>query len=311
MLAYLTFFLIFLGLIIYNLILIIPMRCIGVIERLGKFRAVLEPGLHFLIPFVDRIAYKHETREQCLNIPDQSCISRDNIQVDVDGLLYIKVMDPYKASYGIEDYLVAAINLAQTTVRSEVGKLRLSETFSEREQLNETIVKEIDNASEPWGIKVLRYEVMNIIPSRNVVETLEKQMEAERTKRADITLANAERDSTINLSEGERQEAINLSEGERQRRINEAKGRASEIGILAEATSAGSKLIADAIGKPFGQEAANLRLVEQYVSRLSDLLQEAEVSLVPNEMAHMQSFFAGMDQVAQSINEPFTRGKKP
>ena len=220
-------------------------------------------------------------------------------------------MDPYKASYGIEDYLVAAINLAQTTVRSEVGKLRLSETFSEREQLNETIVKEIDNASEPWGIKVLRYEVMNIIPSRNVVETLEKQMEAERTKRADITLANAERDSTINLSEGERQEAINLSEGERQRRINEAKGRASEIGILAEATSAGSKLIADAIGKPFGQEAANLRLVEQYVSRLSDLLQEAEVSLVPNEMAHMQSFFAGMDQVAQSINEPFTRGKKP
>ena len=311
MLAYLTFFLIFLGLIIYNLILIIPMRCIGVIERLGKFRAVLEPGLHFLIPFVDRIAYKHETREQCLNIPDQSCISRDNIQVDVDGLLYIKVMDPYKASYGIEDYLVAAINLAQTTVRSEVGKLRLSETFSEREQLNETIVKEIDNASEPWGIKVLRYEVMNIIPSRNVVETLEKQMEAERTKRADITLANAERDSTINLSEGERQEAINLSEGERQRRINEAKGRASEIAILAEATSAGSKLIADAIGKPFGQEAANLRLVEQYVSRLSDLLQEAEVSLVPNEMAHMQSFFAGMDQVAQSINEPFTRGKKP
>ena len=311
MLAYLTFFLIFLGLIIYNLILIIPMRCIGVIERLGKFRAVLEPGLHFLIPFVDRIAYKHETREQCLNIPDQSCISRDNIQVDVDGLLYIKVMDPYKASYGIEDYLIAAINLAQTTVRSEVGKLRLSETFSEREQLNETIVKEIDNASEPWGIKVLRYEVMNIIPSRNVVETLEKQMEAERTKRADITLANAERDSTINLSEGERQEAINLSEGERQRRINEAKGRASEIGILAEATSAGSKLIADAIGKPFGQEAANLRLVEQYVSRLSDLLQEAEVSLVPNEMAHMQSFFAGMDQVAQSINEPFTRGKKP
>ena len=311
MLAYLTFFLIFLGFIIYNLILIIPMRCIGVIERLGKFRAVLEPGLHFLIPFVDRIVYKHETREQCLNIPDQSCISRDNIQVDVDGLLYIKVMDPYKASYGIEDYLVAAINLAQTTVRSEVGKLRLSETFSEREQLNETIVKEIDNASEPWGIKVLRYEVMNIIPSRNVVETLEKQMEAERTKRADITLANAERDSTINLSEGERQEAINLSEGERQRRINEAKGRASEIAILAEATSAGSKLIADAIGKPFGQEAANLRLVEQYVSRLSDLLQEAEVSLVPNEMAHMQSFFAGMDQVAQSINEPFTRGKKP
>ena len=308
MLAYITFFIIFLGFIVYNLILIIPMRSVGVIERLGKFRAVLEPGLHFLIPFVDRVAYKHETREQCLNIPDQSCITRDNIQVDVDGLLYIKVMDPYKASYGIEDYLVAAINLAQTTVRSEVGKLRLSETFSERERLNETIVTEIDNASEPWGIKVLRYEVMNITPSHNVIETLEKQMEAERTKRADITLANAERDSTINLSEGERQEAINLSEGERQRRINEAKGRASEISILAEATATGSRIVAEAIGKPGGQEAMNLKLVEQYVTRLATLFENAEVSLVPNEMAHMQSFFAGMDQVAQSIHEPFTGG---
>ena len=310
MLAYITFFIIFLGFIVYNLILIIPMRSVGVIERLGKFRAVLEPGLHFLIPFVDRVAYKHETREQCLNIPDQSCITRDNIQVDVDGLLYIKVMDPYKASYGIEDYLVAAINLAQTTVRSEVGKLRLSETFSERERLNETIVTEIDNASEPWGIKVLRYEVMNITPSHNVIETLEKQMEAERTKRADITLANAERDSTINLSEGERQEAINLSEGERQRRINEAKGRASEISILAEATATGSRVVAEAIGKPGGQEAMNLKLVEQYVARLATLFENAEVSLVPNEMAHMQSFFAGMDQVAQSIHEPFTGGNK-
>ena len=308
MLAYITFFIIFIGFLVYNLILIIPKRSVGVIERLGKFRAVLEPGLHFLIPFVDRVAYKHETREQCLNIPDQSCITRDNIQVDVDGLLYIKVMDPYKASYGIEDYLVAAINLAQTTVRSEVGKLRLSETFSERERLNETIVTEIDNASEPWGIKVLRYEVMNIIPSHNVIETLEKQMEAERTKRADITLANAERDSTINLSEGERQEAINLSEGERQRRINEAKGRASEISILAEATAAGSRIVAEAIGKPGGQQAMNLKLVEQYVTRLATLFENAEVSLVPNEMAHMQSFFAGMDQVAQSIHEPFKGG---
>ncbi len=308
MLAYITFFILFLGFIIYHLILIVPMRSVGVIERLGKFRAVLEPGLHFLIPFVDRVAYKHETREQCLNIPHQSCITRDNIQVDVDGLLYIKVMDPYKASYGIEDYLVAAINLAQTTVRSEVGKLRLSETFSERERLNETIVTEIDHASEPWGIKVLRYEVMNIIPSHNVIETLEKQMEAERTKRADITLANAERDSTINLSEGERQEAINLSEGERQRRINEAKGRAGEISILAEATATGSRLVAEAIGKPGGQEAMNLRLVEQYVTRLATLFENAEVSLVPNEMAHMQSFFAGMDQVAQSINDPSKGG---
>ncbi|HAK52047.1 MAG TPA: paraslipin [Gammaproteobacteria bacterium] len=306
--GFFTILMLIVALVAYNLILIVPMRELCVIERLGKFRSILEPGLHFLIPFVDRVAYRHETRELCINIPHQSCISRDNIQIDVDALLYIKVMDAYKASYGIEDYLIAAINLAQTTVRSEVGKLRLSQTFSERDALNETIVREIDNASEPWGIKVLRYEVMNIIPSHNVIETLEKQMEAERTKRADITLANAERDSTINLSEGERQEAINLSEGERQRRINEAKGRAGEISILAEATATGSRLVAEAIGKPGGQEAMNLRLVEQYVTRLATLFENAEVSLVPNEMAHMQSFFAGMDQVAQSINDPYKGG---
>ena len=205
---FLTILLLVIIFVVYNLVLIVHVREVCVIERLGKFRAVLDAGLHFLIPFVDRVAYRHETREQCLTIPAQSCISRDNIQVDVDGLLYIKVMDPYKASYGIEDYLVAAVNLAQTTVRSEVGKLTLGETFSEREALNETIVREIDRASEPWGIKVLRYEVMNITPSPNVIDTLEKQMEAERRKRAEITLANAERDSTIALSQGERQRPL-------------------------------------------------------------------------------------------------------
>ena len=188
--------------VLYNVILIVPMREISVIERLGKFTAVLAPGIHFLIPFVDRVAYRHETREQCVNIPHQRCISRDNIQIDVDGLLYVKVMDPYRASYGIGNYIVAAVNLAQTTVRSEVGKLTLGQTFSERDALNETIVREIDHASEPWGIKVLRYEVMNITPSPTVIDTLEKAMEAERQKRAEITMANAARDSTIALSEG-------------------------------------------------------------------------------------------------------------
>ena len=301
-LAVFTFGLLIIGFILYNLILIVPMRAVAVIERLGRFRGVLDPGLHFLIPFVDRVAYRHETREQCLNIPHQSCITRDNIQVEVDGLLYLKVMEPYKASYGIEDYLVAAVNLAQTTVRSEVGKLRLSETFSERDRLNETIVREVDGASEPWGIKVLRYEVMNITPSRNVIDTLEKQMEAERAKRAEITLANAERDSTINRSEGERQEAINLSEGERQRRINEAQGRAREISIVANATAKGSELVAGALSRPGGKTAMNLKLVEQYVDRLDGLLGEADVAIVPREMAQMESFFAGMDQVAQAIH---------
>ncbi|MFT7257101.1 MAG: regulator of protease activity HflC (stomatin/prohibitin superfamily) [Candidatus Azotimanducaceae bacterium] len=275
-------------------------RC--VIERFGKFRAILEPGLHFLIPFVDRVAYRHETREQCLNIPHQSCISRDNIQIDVDGLLYIQLMDPYKASYGIEDFLVAAVNLAQTTVRSEVGKLTLGETFSERERLNETIVTEIDHASEPWGIKVMRYEVMNITPSVKVIDVLERQMEAERQKRAEITLANAERDSTINLSQGERQEAINISEGERQKRINEATGRAREISILATATAEGTKAIADAIEKPGGEQAMNVRLVQSYIARVGQLFKRADVSIVPSELAKMQGFFEGIETVSQTVN---------
>ncbi|MCB1645073.1 MAG: paraslipin [Pseudomonadales bacterium] len=300
---YITIALLVAGFIFYNLLLVVHMREQCVIERLGKFRVVLEPGWHILIPFVDRVAYRHETREQCLNIPHQSCISRDNMQIDVDGLLYIKVMDPYKASYGIEDYLIAAVNLAQTTVRSEVGKLTLTETFSEREKLNETIVSEIDRASEPWGIKVMRYEVMNITPSPNVVEVLEKQMEAERQKRAEITLANAERDSTINLSEGERQEAINISEGERQKRINEAEGRAREIEILADATAEGMRLIARALEKPGGRQSMNVRLVEGYIAQIHRLFKEADIAVVPTELARVESFFQGMDEVARSVNQ--------
>ncbi len=305
--GYLTILILIVAFIAYHLILIVPMRELCVIERLGKFKSILEPGLHFLIPFVDRVAYRHETRELCINIPHQSCISRDNIQIDVDALLYIKVMDAYKASYGIEDYLIAAINLAQTTVRSEVGKLRLSQTFSERDALNETIVREIDNASEPWGIKVMRYEVMNITPSGNVIDVLEKQMEAERQKRAEITLANAERDSTINLSEGERQEAINLSEGEKQKRINEANGRAQEISILATATANGMTAIANAIERPGGQQAMNVRLVESYIDQVDSLYERSDVSIVPSELANIEGMFEGFDRVATTINRTTRR----
>ena len=307
MLAILTFGLLMMGFIVYKLILIVPMREACVIERLGKFKQVMNPGLHILIPFVDRVAYRHETREQCLEIPHQSCISRDNIQIEVDGLLYIKMMDAYKASYGIENFLFAAQNLAQTTVRSEVGKLSLSETFSERERLNETIVKEIDRASEPWGIKVMRYEVMNITPSSNVIDVLEKQMEAERQKRAEITLANAARDSTINLSQGERQEAINISEGQRQKRINEAGGRAQEISILAAATAEGMKAIADAIEKPGGEQAMNVRLVQSYIDQVADLFKQVDVSIVPAELAKMQGFFEGIETVSKTVNPTTSR----
>lgn len=301
MLATVTFAFLALLFIVVNLVLVVQMKEVCVIERLGKFRAVLQPGLHFLIPFIDRVAYRHETREQVLDIPAQSCISRDNIQISVDGLVYIQVMDGEKASYGIEDYRRASINLAQTTMRSEIGKLNLSQTFSERDTLNETIVSEIDKASDPWGIKVLRYEVRNITPSDNVIHTLEKQMEAERQKRAEITLAEAEKESTINLSQGERQEAINLSEGDKQKQINEAHGRAQEIAILTQASAEGINLIAKAAALPSGDQAIKMRLLEQFISQTSSILKTADVSIVPNEVAKLEGFFQGMEKVTQNI----------
>jgi regulator of protease activity HflC (stomatin/prohibitin superfamily) len=301
MLATVTFIFLALLFIVVKLVLIVQMKEVCVIERLGKFRAITPPGLHFLIPFIDRVAYCHETREQVLDIPAQSCISRDNIQINVDGLVYIQVMDGAKASYGIEDYRRASVNLAQTTMRSEIGKLNLSQTFSERDTLNETIVREIDKASDPWGIKVLRYEVRNITPSNNVIHTLEKQMEAERQKRAEITLAEAEKESTINLSEGVRQEAINLSEGDKQKQINEAHGRAQEIAILTQASAEGINFIAKAAAQPGGEKAIKMRLLEQFIAQTSNILQNADVSIVPSEVAKLEGFFQGMEKVTQNI----------
>lgn len=298
MMTGITIGLLLLLIIIYKTCIVVQMREAIVIQRLGKFHAALRPGLHFLLPFFDRIAYRHEMREQVFDVPSQSCITRDNIQVEIDGLVYLKVMDPQKASYGIADYKSASINLAQTTMRSEVGKLALSQTFSERDALNETIVKEIDKASDPWGIKVLRYEIKNIIPSAQVVLTLEKQMEAERQKRAEITLAMAEKESVIAQSEGERQEAINLSEGERQRRINEAAGRANEISILAEATAEGVSRIAQAITKPGGDTAVNMRLVEHFIEEFGHIIDQADVSVVPSNLANIKGFFEGVSELS-------------
>ena len=286
---------------------VVPMREAVVIERLGKFRDVLEPGFHFLIPFFDRIAYRHETREQVIDIPSQGCITRDNIQVEVDGLVYLQVLDPKQASYGIEDYKRAGINLAQTTMRSEIGKLTLGQSFYERETLNETIVREIDKASDPWGIKVLRYELRNITPSDNVVHTLERQMEAEREKRAEIVRASAEKEATINVSEGERQEDINLSEGEKQRRINVAKGRAEAISIVADATAEGTRLIAAAVQQEGGSAALKMQLVEEYIDTLTDITQEASVSVVPLELAKIKGFFEGLSDVADGV--PTQKGR--
>ncbi len=301
MLTTFTFLVLVVLFVLWKTFIVVHMREAVVIQRLGKFRIVLPPGLHFIIPFFDRVAYRHETREQVIDIPSQSCITRDNIQVDVDGLVYLQVLDPQKASYGIEDYRRASINLAQTTMRSEIGKLSLGQSFYERESLNENIVKEIDKASDSWGIKVLRYELRNITPSPNVVHTLERQMEAEREKRAEITRASAEKEATINVSQGQRQEDINLSEGEKQRRINVSKGRAEAISILAEATAEGTRLIAAAVQMEGGSLALKMQLVEQFIETFGEVIAKANISVVPLELAKIKGFFDGLSEVADGV----------
>ena len=287
--------------VLYNTITIVSMRHSYVVERLGKFKKVLEPGLHFLLPFIDNITYKHEIREQVFDIPPQTCITQDNMQVEVDGIVYLKVTDPKKASYGIGNYKLAAINLAQTTMRSEIGKLSLGHAFSERDSLNLKIVKEIDRASEAWGIKVLRYELKNIRPSKHIVSTLEKQMEAEREKRAEITLATADKESRIKLSEGDRTEAINMSEGEKQRRINIAKGRATEIELIAQATAEGISLVAAAINEPGGDKAVKMQLVEQFIEEIGTVMETAKVTFLPAEMGNIKAAFEGINKVTAPI----------
>jgi regulator of protease activity HflC (stomatin/prohibitin superfamily) len=289
--------------VVYNTVTIVSMRHSYVVERLGKFRKVLDPGIHFLVPFIDNITYKHEIREQVVDIPSQTCITQDNMQVEVDGIVYLKVTDPKKASYGIGNYQLAATNLAQTTMRSEIGKLSLGHAFSERESLNLKIVKEIDRASEAWGIKVLRYEIKNIRPSKHIVSTLEKQMEAEREKRAEITLATADKESKIRLSEGDKTEAINISEGEKQRRINIAKGRAMEIELISSATSEGVKLVASAINEPGGSKAVKMQLVEQFIDEVGAVMNAAKVTFLPSEMANIKAAFEGVGKVTDKITE--------
>lgn len=279
---------------------VVPMRVLAVKERLGKFKGVLKPGFHFIVPFVDRIAYMHDSREQVIDIPKQRCITRDNVEVDVDGVVYLKVADAQKASYGITNYHAAVISLAQTTMRSEIGKLNLDDTFREREKVNDKIVQEIDKASEPWGIKFIRYEIRTIDPSANMLNTMEKQMEAERQKRADITLAQGEKQARINVSEGEKQAAINVSEGEKQKRINEADGRGAEIRLVADATARGLRRIAEAIGKPGGASAVKMRIVEQFLEEFGKVLAHSKVSVVPARIAELQAYFQGLSTLNQA-----------
>jgi regulator of protease activity HflC (stomatin/prohibitin superfamily) len=287
-------------LLILRMFRVVPMRVLAVKERLGKFKGVLKPGFHFIVPFIDRIAYMHDSREQVIDIPKQRCITRDNVEVDVDGVVYLKVVDAQKASYGISNYHAAVISLAQTTMRSEIGKLNLDDTFREREKINDKIVQEIDKASEPWGIKFIRYEIRTIEPSANMLNTMEKQMEAERQKRAEITLAQGEKQARINISEGEKQAAINISEGEKQKRINEAEGRSAEIRLIADATARGLRRIAEAIGKPGGTAAVKMRIIEQFLDEFGKVLANSKVSIVPARIAELQAYFQGLTTLTQA-----------
>ncbi len=264
---------------------IVPQKTAYIVERLGKYRCTLDAGFHILVPFFDRIAYKHTLKEQAIDVPPQECITKDNIAVSVDGILYMQVMDPAKASYGIGNYLFATTQLAQTTMRSEMGKLDLDRSFEERMAINSAIVTAVDKASDPWGIKVTRYEIKNITPPQSIRDAREKQMRAEREKRAMIAESEGERQSKINRAEGERQEAIARSEGERMRKINEAEGKAQEILLVAEAQATGIRKVAEAIGEKGGMESVNMQLAQQYLREFGNLAKTNNTMIIPSNLA--------------------------
>ncbi|UCE49933.1 MAG: paraslipin [Phycisphaerales bacterium] len=281
----------------FKTIRIVPQKQAYIIERLGKYATTIEAGFHILTPFIDKVAYKHTLKEQAVDVPPQQCITKDNIAVEVDGILYMQVVDPKKASYGINNYQFASAQLAQTTMRSVMGKLELDKTFEERETINSAIVDAVDKASDPWGVKVTRYEVKNILPPQSIKDAMEKQMRAEREKRANIAESEGDRQAKINRAEGDRQEMIARSEGEKQRRINEAEGRAVEILRVAEATANGIREIAAAINEKGGVNAVNLRIAEQYLDEFGKLAKTNNSIIIPSNLSDI----AGMIKAASSV----------
>ena len=271
---------------------VVPQQNAFVVERLGKFMKTLTPGFHVLLPFIDVIRYRHGLKERAVDIPEQICITRDNVQVGVDGVLYMKVIDPKRASYGVADYRFAITQLAQTTLRSEIGKIDLDRTFEERTHINVQVVNEVDKASEPWGIKVLRYEIKNITPPQDVLAAMEKQMRAEREKRAVILTSEGERDAAINAAEGQKQQVIKESEATKQRQINEAEGEAQAIRSVAAATAEGIGSVATAIEMPGGMEAVQLRVAEGYIDRFGELAKSSTTMLLPMNAADVGSMIA-------------------
>ncbi|NQW04457.1 MAG: paraslipin [Acidobacteria bacterium] len=276
---------------------VVPQQSAYVVERLGRFHGIRSAGFHFLIPFFDVIRYRHSLKEIAVDIAAQVCITRDNVTVGVDGILYLKVLDPERASYGISDFNFAITQLAQTALRSEIGKIDLDRTFEERTRINGALVEELDKASEAWGIKVLRYEIKNITPPHDVLAAMEKQMRAEREKRAVILTSEGQRDAAINNAEGEKQQVIKASEASKQRQINEAEGEAAAIMAVATATAEGIRLVAETIRQPGGIEATQLRVAEQYVEQFGNLAQKGTTLILPANVADL----AGMVALATKV----------
>ena len=283
---------VFAMIIISKIARVVPQQQAWVVERLGKYSTTLHAGFHILVPFLDTVRYKHSLKENALDVPEQVCITRDNVQVGVDGVLYFKVLNPERASYGISDFTYAISQLAQTTLRSEIGRLDLDRTFEERTNINVSVVEEVDKASEAWGVKVLRYEIKNITPPHDVLQAMEKQMRAEREKRALILQSEGQRDAAINSAEGEKQQVIKASEAKKQQNINEAEGQAAAILSVATATAEGIRQVADALKNPGGAEAVQLRIAEQYIEQFGKLARAGNSMIVPANLSDVSSMLA-------------------
>ena len=276
---------------------VVPQQNAYIIENLGRYSRTLTAGFNILIPFLERVAYRHTLKEQAIDVEEQICITSDNVQVGVDGVLYLQVMDARKASYGIGEYLFAIAQLAQTTLRSEIGKIELDKTFEERSHINLRVVEELDQASNPWGVKVLRYEIKNINPPRDVLVAMEKQMRAEREKRATVLQSEGERDAKINEAEGEKQRVIKESEASKQQQINEAQGEAAAILAVAEATAGGLKKVAEALNSEGGDKAMQLRVAEDYLERFGNLAKEGNTLIVPANLSDVSSMIGAATTV--------------
>jgi regulator of protease activity HflC (stomatin/prohibitin superfamily) len=287
----------------FKTVRIVPQRTAFIIERLGKYSRTLDAGFHILVPFLDRVAYKRSLKEEAVDVPQQVCITKDNVSIGVDGILYLQVVDAQKSCYGIEDYKYAVVQIAQTTMRSVFGTFDLDGTFEARDVINLRVVEAVDEASDPWGVKVTRYEIKDIEPPQTIIEAMEKQMKAERDKRAEIAESEGKRQAEINRAEGRRQAMIAESEGEKQKRINEAEGRAQEIERVAQATALGIEKIAVAIQKESGLQAVNLRIAEQYIQEFGKLARTNNTMISPSTLSDVGGFIAAAKGVLDAFDE--------